>query len=91
MSVEIFEKEKILSRRSLLSGVLAAIFAAPLCVSAPFEAEAQERQFTSARHKPRVERPRSHTRGRRRHRRLIGVRRSSPHTPAEAPAEKPAQ
>jgi hypothetical protein len=90
MSLDVLENEEILSRRSLLGGLLVAVLAAPLSVGAPSEAEAQERQFTSTRHTPRVERPRSHTRGRRRHRRVMGVRRSSPHAPAEktpAPAQ----
>jgi hypothetical protein len=87
MSFEIIESEKKLSRRSLLGGLVTAFLAAPLFMCDPGEVEAQERQFTSTRHTPRVERPRSHTRGRRRHRRILGVRRSSPQTPAERPAQ----
>jgi hypothetical protein len=86
MSIGNIESEKGFSRRLLLGGLLVGLVAAPLSISAPSDVEAQERQFTGARHTPRVERPRSHTRGRRRHRRVMGVRRSTPATPAEKPA-----
>lgn len=71
------EKDKTISRRSFVAALLGAALVIPAVTLAPSDAEAQEsqeRQFTSFRHKPRTTRPRSHTRGSRRHRRVARVR-----------------
>jgi len=78
------------SRRSLLA-VLAAAIALPVGVATvtPEIAEAQERQFTTFHHQPRVQRPSSHVRGPRHHRRVARVHRRGPAQPRtqEAPAQ----
>jgi hypothetical protein len=82
-------EEKSMSRRTLLSALLAAAVAGTVGVVASEDAEAQERQFTGVRHEPRVQRPRSHTRGSRRHRRVARVHhrgKARPH-PEPAPAQ----
>ncbi|WP_442755369.1 hypothetical protein ACNHKD_01500 [Methylocystis sp. JAN1] len=89
------ENRKV-SRRSLLA-ILAAVIALPVGVATvtPESAEAQERQFTTFHHQPRVQRPRSHVRGPRHHRRVARVHRRGPAQPrtqeAPAPAPTPAQ
>ncbi len=67
------QDEGKVNRRALLAALFAAAVVAPVATLLPEEVEAQERQFTGVRHEPRVERPRSHTRGRRRHRRVARV------------------
>jgi hypothetical protein len=69
---------KIVSRRSLLGGLVAALAAAPLAMVATADAAAQERQFVRPWHTPRVERPRSPLRGPRTHRSLFRLRRRVP-------------
>lgn len=79
-----------LSRRSFLA-VLAATIAIPVgaVTLTPEIAEAQERQFTTFHHQPRVQRPRSHVRGSRSHRRVARVHRRGPTQPRDV--ETPAQ
>ncbi len=79
-----------LSRRSLLA-ILAATIAIPVgaVTMTPEIAEAQERQFTTFHHQPRVERPRSHVRGSRHHRRVARVHRRGPTQPRDV--ETPVQ
>jgi len=71
------EEEKTMSRRSFVAALFAAAVIMPAVTIVTSDADAQdshERQFTSFRHQPRVQRPRSHTRGSRRHRRVARVR-----------------
>ena len=71
------ENNAQISRRSFVAALFAAAMVAPAVTLAPSDAEALEsveRQFTGFRHKPRVSRPRSTTRGSRRHRRVARVR-----------------
>lgn len=66
-----------LSRRSFLTALLGVATVAPIVAMTSSEADAlesTERQFTGFRHQPRVSRPRSPTRGSRRHRRVARVR-----------------
>jgi hypothetical protein len=66
-----------LSRRSFLTALLGVATAVPMVGFTSSEADAlesTERQFTGFRHQPRVSRPRSPTRGSRRHRRVARVR-----------------
>jgi hypothetical protein len=70
-------EEKKLSRRSFVAALFAAAAVIPAATLGSSDAEAlesHERQFTGVRHQPRVSRPRSHTRGSRRHRRVARVR-----------------
>lgn len=86
------ENERIekLSRRSFIGALFAAAAIVPVVALESSEAEALEsveRQFTGVRHTPRVSRPRSTTRGSRRHRRVArvkhtGRRQPLPETPA---------
>jgi hypothetical protein len=78
MSTETVREPPFASRRSLLGGLLVALAAAPLAMIAPSSAEAQERQFVSPWHRPRVQRPRSELRGPRTHRSLFRLRRRAP-------------
>lgn len=80
--------ETKLSRRSLVAALLGAAFLAPVASLTTSEAEAQERQFTSFRHQPRVQRPRSPTRGSRRHRRVARVRHTGSPQPRQDLPEK---
>lgn len=82
------EKETV-SRRSFLAAVFVGAVAATISVAEPSEAEAQERQFKTFHHERRHGRPRSHTRGRRWHRRIARVHRRGPTKPREG--EAPAQ
>jgi hypothetical protein len=71
------QEEKNISRRSLITALLAAAVLIPAASLGSSDADAQEsheRQFTGVRHQPRVQRPRSHARGSRRHRRTARVR-----------------
>lgn len=71
------EDRKNFSRRSFLAALFGAAVVIPAATLGSSDAEAlesQERQFTGFRHQSRVERPRSHTRGSRRHRRVARVR-----------------
>jgi hypothetical protein len=68
-------EQKIVSRRALLGGLLTALAAAPLAMTASSDAQALERQFVRSWHAPRVVRPRSELRGPRTHRSLFRVRR----------------
>jgi len=90
MTKEAIPEENKVSRRSFLAAILAGASTALFAAGERSEAEAQERQFTSAHHEPRVSRPRSPTRGGRRHRRVARVRRTGNPRPLEAPAEAPA-
>lgn len=89
MDIENSEK---LSRRGFLSALFAAAAVIPAVALSGSDAEAlesTERQFTSFRHQPRTSRPRSPTRGSRRHRRVARVRhtgRPQPRPDAAAPA-----
>jgi hypothetical protein len=78
MSTETVKEAYFVSRRSLLGGLLVALSAAPLATIASSPAEAQERQFVSPWHRPRVQRPRSELRGPRTHRSLFRLRRRAP-------------
>ena len=78
--------EASVSRRSFMAALIAGVAAAALPLVEPTEAEAQERQFKSFRHEPRHSRPRSHTRGRRRHRRVARVHHRGPTRPLEPEA-----
>lgn len=69
-----FDEDKKLSRRSFVAALFSAAAIVPALSLTASDAEAQERQFTGVRHEPRVQHPRSHTRGRRRHRRVARVR-----------------
>ncbi|MGJ0505298.1 MAG: hypothetical protein ACR65X_16450 [Methylocystis sp.] len=92
MTMENFDENSQLSRRSLLTALFAAAVVAPVAALLPDEVEAQERQFTTFHHQPRSPRPRSAARGRRRHRRVARVRRTGPtQSTAPEPSEKPAQ
>jgi hypothetical protein len=81
-----------LSRRGFLTALFAAAAVIPVVALGASDAEAlesTERQFSSFRHQPRVSRPRSPTRGSRRHRRVARVRHTGrpqprPDTPAPA-------
>jgi hypothetical protein len=80
MDVEILEDGK-LSRRSFILALFSAAAVIPAATLASSDAEAlesNERQFTTFHHQPRVSRPRSSTRGSRRHRRVARVRRTGP-------------
>lgn len=80
------KSEEVVSRRSMMSGLLFALAATPFVVAAPSQAEAQERQFVSPSHTPRVERSRGTLRGPRTHRSLFRTRRRiiAPRAPAPA-------
>jgi hypothetical protein len=85
------ENKTKMSRRSFVAAILAAATIIPAVTLESSEAEALEsveRQFTGFRHKPRVSRPRSATRGSRRHRRVARVRHTgSPQPRPDAPAQ----
>lgn len=87
MTKETTPGENKVSRRAFLTALLAGASAAVFAAGQPSEAEAQERQFTSFHHQPRVSRPRSPTRGSRRHRRVARVRKTGSPRPVEAPAQ----
>jgi hypothetical protein len=87
MTKESIPEENKVSRRSFLAAVLAGASMAVFAAAQPSEAEAQERQFTSFHHEARVSRPRSHTRGSRRHRRVARVRKTGSPRPLEAPVQ----
>lgn len=88
------ENTEKLTRRGFFSTLLAAAAVIPVVALGGSDAEAQEsteRQFTSFRHQPRTTRPRSPTRGSRRHRRVARVRHTGrPQPRPDAPAA-PAQ
>lgn len=87
MNIETKDDAK-LSRRSFMAALLSAVVIAPVVSLTASDADAQERQFTSFRHQPRTSRPRSPTRGSRRHRRVARVRhtgRPQPRPDAAAP------
>jgi hypothetical protein len=79
-----------ISRRSFVVALFAAATIVPVVALDASDAEAQEsveRQFSGFRHQPRVSRPRSHTRGSRRHRRVARVRHTGrPQPRPDAPA-----
>lgn len=79
-----------MSRRSFVAALLAAATIVPAVALDASDAEAQEsveRQFSGFRHQPRVSRPRSPTRGSRRHRRVARVRHTGkPQPRPDAPA-----
>jgi hypothetical protein len=79
-----------MSRRSFVAALFAAATVIPvvtLSASDSEAAESVERQFSSFRHKPRTSRPRSPTRGSRRHRRVARVRHTGrPQPRPDAPA-----
>jgi len=85
MTKDTIPEESKFSRRSFLAAILAGASVAVLTAGQPSEAEAQERQFTSFHHSPRVSRPTSG----RRHRRVARVRKTGRARPHEAPT--PAQ
>ena len=87
MTNETIPEDNKVSRRSFLAAILAGASMAVFAAGQPSEAEAQERQFTSFHHEPRVSRPRSPTRGARRHRRVARVRRTGSPQPHEAPPQ----
>jgi hypothetical protein len=87
MTKETTLEESKVSRRAFLTALLAGASLAVFTAGQPSEAEAQERQFTSFHHQPRVSRPRSSTRGSRRHRRVARVRKTGSPRPVEAPAQ----
>ena len=87
MTKETIPEVNKLSRRSFMAALLAGATTAIIAAGEPSEAEAQERQFTSFHHKPRVSRPRSPTRGSRRHRRVARVRKTGSPQPLETPAQ----
>ncbi len=69
--------ESNMSRRTFLTALLGAAVVIPAVTLGSSDADAlesTERQFTGFRHQPRVTRPRSPTRGSRRHRRVARVR-----------------
>jgi len=80
-----------LSRRSFIAALFAAATVVPAVTLEPSDAEAAEsveRQFRGFRHEPRVSRPRSHTRGSRRHRRIARVKHRGKTQPLpDAPAQ----
>lgn len=86
------ENPEKLSRRGFLATLFAAAAVIPVVALGASDAEAlesTERQFTGFRHQPRTTRPRSPTRGSRRHRRVARVRhtgRPQPRPDAAAPA-----
>lgn len=84
------ESKSKMSRRSFVAALFAAAAIVPAVALEPSEAEALEsveRQFSGVRHQPRVSRPRSPTRGSRRHRRIARVRHTgSPQPRPDAPA-----
>lgn len=90
------ESPEKMSRRGFLSALFAAAAVIPVVALGASDAEAlelTERQFTSFRHKPRTSRPRSPTRGSRRHRRVARVRhtgRPQPRPDAAAAPTTPA-
>lgn len=88
MTKETIPEENKVSRRAFLTALLAGASVAVLTAGQSSEAEAQERQFTTFHHQPRVSRPRSPTRGSRRHRRVARARKTGTPQPA---AETPAQ
>jgi len=83
MTNETSLEESKVSRRSFLAAMLAGASMTVLAAGQPSEAEAQERQFTSFHHQPRVSRPSSG----RRHRRVARVRRTGRARPMETPAQ----
>jgi hypothetical protein len=89
------ENTEKLTRRGFFSTLLAAAAVIPVVALGSSDAEAlesTERQFTSFRHKPRTTRPRSTTRGTRRHRRVARVRHTGPTQPrTDVPPAAPAQ
>ena len=87
MTKETNPEENKVSRRAFLTALLAGASMAVFAAGQPSEAEAQERQFTSFHHQPRVSRPRSHTRGSRRHRRVARVRKTGSPRAVETPAQ----
>lgn len=80
-----------MSRRSFVAALFAAATIVPAVTLDASDAEAVEsveRQFTGVRHKPRTTRPRSATRGSRRHRRVARVRHTGrPQPRPDAPAQ----
>jgi hypothetical protein len=83
------EKEKP-SRRAFLASLFAAAALIPVASLTASDADAQEsveRQFKSFRHQPRTQRPRSATRGSRRHRRVARVRHTGSPQPRPDKAE----
>jgi hypothetical protein len=95
MDIESKDEGK-LSRRSFVAALLGAAVIMPVATLTSSDAEAQERQFTSFRHQPRTTRPRSPTRGSRRHRRVARVRHTGrpqprPDAPAAAAPATPEQ
>ena len=91
MTTEITADKDRVSRRSFLAALFAGAAVATFVAIEPSGVEAQERQFTGFHHEPRHSRPRSPSRGRRRHRRVARVHRRGrprplPHNP-EAPAQ----
>ena len=89
MTAEILADKDRVSRRSFLAALFAGAAVATFVVAEPSDVEAQERQFTGLHHEPRHSRPRSPSRGRRRHRRVArGHRRGKPRPRnPEAPAQ----
>lgn len=86
------ENNTKLSRRSFVAALFAAATLIPAVTLEASDAEAQEsveRQFKGFRHQPRVSRPRSPTRGSRRHRRIARVRHTG--RPQPRPDAAPAQ
>ncbi len=85
------ENNAKISRRAFVAAIFAAAAIVPVVTLGSSEADAQEsveRQFTGARHQPRVSRPRSPTRGSRRHRRVARVRHTGrPQPRHDAPAQ----
>lgn len=84
------ENSAKMSRRSFVAALFAAATIVPVVALDATDAEALEsveRQFTGVRHQPRVSRPRSPTRGSRRHRRVARVRHTGkPQPRPDAPA-----
>jgi hypothetical protein len=89
MTAEIMADKDRVSRRSVLAALFAGAAVATFVVVEPSDVEAQERQFTGLHHEPRHSRPRSPSRGRRRHRRVARVHRRGKPRPRnpEAPAQ----
>lgn len=81
------EGDTTLSRRAFVAALFGAAVIIPAAVVTS-DAEAQERQFTSFRHQPRVQRPRSPLRGSRRHRRVARVRHTGSPQPRQDVPEK---
>jgi hypothetical protein len=84
------EDKGVMSRRSFVAALFGAALVVPAVALSSTEAEAlesNERQFSSFRHQPRTSRPRSPTRGSRRHRRVARVRHTGrPQPRPDAPA-----